>query len=166
MSHSLSILFNKEPVIVDDMGDIEFIREKVLSGDWICVTGDINAATNVVSYEPATGKTFFVYSAKVVITGHIDPTNNGYSLNAVEADLKIDGAVKDTTNIGMIYDGTSANIGGNNTGMPSGAGNMANGKLAGVGNSLVGNSSKIVSIENIVDNGTASATLTGWIEDT
>ncbi len=148
------------------MSDLSFIREKILSGDWIIVTGPINTATSEIVYQPATGKTFFLYSAKVVITGHINPTTNGLSRNAVEADLKVDNVVKDTTNVGMIYDGSTSNPGSNFTGMPGGAGDMGDGIFSALGNSLVGDSSKEVSIENIVDNGTAEATLTGWIEDT
>ena len=45
------------------LSDIEFIRSKVLSGDWIHLTGDINNLNDTLSYVPANGKTFFLFSA-------------------------------------------------------------------------------------------------------
>ena len=86
--------------------------------------------------------------------------------NAVGAELKVDNVTKDSTNIGITHHGQHTNPGGSPAGEAGGSGTIGDGILAGLGNSLVGNATKNVSIENVLDDGTAIATLTGWIEAT
>ena len=147
-----------------EMGDLEFIQGKVLASDYFQVTGAINAITDTIEYVPATGKTAFLIEAKIVITTHGGSTitANEYSPFQVKADLKIDSTTVDTTNIG------GATMGGPLTsasGSPSGAGfgAIGDGRFNVLGLSLVGNSSKKIEIENTLDNGSATATMSGYL---
>ncbi len=154
----------------EEMGDIEFIRDKSLAGDWISVTGAIDAINDTIEYVPASGKTFFLYEAKIVIGSFKQATGGGIatvSNSAVRADLLIDTVVKDKTMIGVSSENDpygSGGIGGKASG--AGFGNFGNGKFIAQGLFLVGNASKKVEIKNTQDNGDAVATLSGWIETT
>ena len=153
------------------LSDLEFIRQKILDEDWIIVTGAIDAITNEIAYTPASGKTFFLYSAKIVSTGHSNPPamatdpGNVITNNRVQAELKVNTVKKDTANVGFVYNATNVSLGniGRGAGTGSGAYKCAFDCL---GLSLVGDATKKVTIENTLDNGTAIATLTGWIENT
>ena len=111
-------------------------------------------------------------SAKIVATGHVQPASasavgDGTSTvkNAVQAAFKVDTVVKDTTEIGMVS--FSRSRAASNTYSNSiGYGTMGDGRFDVMGLSLVGNSSKKVTIENSLDDGDAIATFNGWIEDT
>jgi len=80
-----SILFQ---VGAADMGDLEFIQEKVIAGDYFQVSGDIDAITNTIEFVPATGKTAFLIEAKII-------PNNASTNNKITAAPKIDGTIKD-----------------------------------------------------------------------
>ena len=152
------------------LGDIEFIRQKELDGDWITVTGAIDAITNEIAYTPASGKTFFLFSAKIINTGHSNPpsmastTGNAITNNRVQAVLKVDTVVKDTANVGFVYNATSSTT-SNGRGAGTGSGEYKC-DFDVIGLSLVGNAVKKVTVENTLDNGSAIATMIGWIEDT
>ena len=49
-----NILFN---IGADDMGDLEFIQEKVLAGDYFQVSGSIDTIGNTIEYIVPIGKT-------------------------------------------------------------------------------------------------------------
>ena len=73
--------------------------------------------------------------------------------------------MEDTTNVGSSAVSWNNGAAGNATG--GGANGMnGDGKFDVTGLSLVGDGIKAVEIENVLDNGNASATLIGWIEDT
>ena len=150
------------------LGDIEFIRQKVLDGDWITVTGDINAVNDNITYTPASGKTFFFYDAKITITGHPDPAEGiglgGHIVakNAIQAELRIDTVTKDTANVGAL---TSAEVNSSRWAYGNGY-NLISQSFNVIGLFMDGNASKVVEIRNILDDGSAIATFSGWIEDT
>jgi len=153
--------------------DLEFIRDKIKDGDWFEVTGPIDALTNKITFIPASGKTAYLYAAKIVITGHATPAardgivGDTITKDAIEADLIIDAVVKDTTNIGTATRSRVASnfasaekVAGNNYG------NIGDGRFDALGKSLVGDGVKEIAIENVLDDGSAKATMSGWIEDT
>ena len=151
------------------MSDSLFMAKTAFQGKVITVTGDIDAVNDNIEYVVPTDKTFYFHSAKIVITGHTIPaatttTSTVTTKNAIEAVLKIDGVVKDTTNIGIIsvskgVDFTGRTLSGN------AYGTIGDGRFDVNGRLLVGNGTKKVEIVNTVDNGSATATLIGWIED-
>jgi hypothetical protein len=150
------------------LSDIEFVRQKALDGDWITVTGAINALNDTIEYQPATGKTFFLYSAKIVMNANLAAVA---SFNATQtatdlttAELKIDTVTVDTAHIGFSEKVSSSSPGG--AGGGGGYGVNSESHFDCLGQSLVGDSSKVVEIENVLDSGSATATLSGWIEDT
>lgn len=155
------------------LSDLEFIRSKVLSGDWITVQGAINASGNEIAYTPATGKTFFLFEAKIVITTQTGlPSISGGSTSQnvqtddmVSAALKVDTVTKDKVNVGMRA-GASSGSASSGYGGAGSAYAYTDGHFNCLGLSLVGNSSKKVTIENIGDLGSADAYLSGWIENT
>jgi len=151
-----------------DMGDTEYMAKKAFDGKAVRVTADINDVGNKLSYTVTAGKKFYFHSAKIVVTGHpnidiatgVPVTTN--TKNAVEADLIIDSVVVDTTNIGFIA-ASGSNAGGAFA-SGAGAGTMGDGKFDVKGRTA--EAGEIIEIENIVDNGNATATLIGFEEDT
>jgi len=166
-------LANKKYVdnqVGSNLGDLKYIESKVLSGDYFQVSGDIDALTDTIEYIPANGKTAFIIEAKIVSTGHATPpamgagTANTIVDNRVEAVLKINTVIKDTTNVGFMYQATSS-TNSNGRGAGGGVGNPSS-KFQVIGISLVGDGAKKIEVENSLDNGTAFATLSGYLIDT
>lgn len=163
-------VFYQEIITDADMGDLEYIQGFVVSGNYFQVSGDINAINDTIEFIPATGKTAFMIEAKIVITGHTVPAifpgtgpSNTVTRNLVEADLLIDSVVKDTTNIGVAAQSSFRSSG---TGAIGGYGDIGDGKFNVLGLSLIGDSAKKIEIQNVVDNGTAFATMSGYLIDT
>lgn len=152
-----------------DMGDLEFIEGKVLAGDYFQVSDNIDALNDLIEFEPATGKTAFLIEAKISPKTNISIPTNAFGSSVtisdqVIADLIIDAVVKDKTGIG----GSGNAWGGNGTGA-SGSGarsHTPNGQFNVLGLSLVGNSSKKIQIKNVLDAGSAFATMSGYLIDT
>ncbi len=155
----------------DDMGDLEFIQKKVIAGDYFQVSGDINALGNTIEFIVPDTRTAFIIKAKIVISNHPNAasrTSGGTSTqkDIVTADLKIDGTIKDKTTIGDVTaagSATSNQVGG---GGGSGYGNLGDGKFDVLGLSLVGDGIKKIEIENILDDGSAFATMSGYLVNT
>lgn len=154
------------------ISDLEFIRKKILSGDWITVTGAIDAITNEIAYTPATGKTFFLYQASISMktnpTASSTTSSNGtvVSNDQIVAALKVNTVVKDTVKIGMATQASARDYSTSaGAGDGSGFGVSSKSYFTWHG-SLVGDGAKKVTIENILDDGSAIATLEGWIENT
>jgi len=151
-----------------DVGDLEFIEGKVLAGDYFQVSGDINALNDTIEFVVPNGKTAFMIDAKITISGNPSAISTASSpgvatKNMVTAALKIDGVTKDETAIG-----TAANAGISPTnqlggGTGSGFGNIGDGKFDVLGLSLVGDGAKKIEIENILDNGSAFASMSGYL---
>lgn len=149
----------------DDMGDLEFIQEKVLEGNYFQVSGDIDTLADTIEYIVPNGFTAFLIEAKIISTGH---TSGGTTKNMVGAELKVDGVIKDTTNVGTattnatgIVTGATDMLGG--FGWGSGTGNVGDGKFNVLGLSLEGDAIKVIEIENTLDDGTAFATMSGYL---
>lgn len=157
---------------VVDVGDLEFIQGKVTAGDYFQVSGDINALNDTIEFIPANGKTAFLIEAKIIITGHLTPASAsgaGASAstvkNEIEAALKIDGITKDETNFG--FSSFSRSVVSVSTYSNSNAyGQNSDGKFNVLGLSLVGDAAKKIEIENILDDGSAFATMSGYTIDT
>ena len=151
------------------LSDLEFIESKVVAGDYFQVSGDINSLNDTIEFIVPNNKTAFLIEAKIVIPTHstLAGGTNGVRRDQVAASLNIDGIVKDKTNIGVTSNsllGSSASdmiMGGG-----SGAGTVGDGKFNVLGISLVGDGIKVIEIENILDNGTAFATMSGYFVDT
>jgi len=148
----------------EDVGDFEFIQTKVLAGDYFQVSGNINAINDTIEFVPATGKTAFMIEAKIVITGHPNAarqTNENFP-DEVKADFIIDGTTKDTTNIGVRTQAADT-TGSGGAPAASGYGTIGDGRFNVLGLSLVGNAVKKIEIKNTLDNGSAFATMSGYL---
>lgn len=150
------------------MGDTEYMAKKAFDNKTITVTTDIDADGSKLSYTVTTGKKFYFHSAKIVITGHTVPAvfpgvgpSNTTTQDAVEADLIINGSAVDTTNIGVMAQSSFRSSG---TGAIGGYGNIGDGHFDVKGRTA--ESGQVIEIKNIVDDGTATATLIGFEEDT
>lgn len=152
------------------MGDLEFIQTKVLSGDYFQESGDINAVTNTIEFVVPNGKTAFMISAKIMNPTHPTPAgtpslSTTQQVSMVTADFKIDGVTKDKAVTGeRTSAGNTNNQHGGGTG--NGYGMLSDGKFEVLGLSLVGDGLKKIEIENILDNGSAFATMSGYLIDT
>ena len=158
------------PLVVGDLSDLQFIQDRVDAGEWLEAHGAINAITNTISIIPASGKTLYMYRGKIIPTGHSNPvimptvtTNvNNITQNRTEAAFKVDGSIKDTANVGLVF-ATTISVSGSGS---SGGGDQKESRFDVAGLSLVGDGVKAVTIENTLDNGSADATMSGWINTT
>jgi len=148
------------------LSDLEFVRKKIKDGDWWEVTGAIDAVTNKITFVPASGKTAFLFMAKItphVISPTFSGSVGGEVKESVVADLKIDGVVKDRAQYGITF---RSGISSSTASGVGGGGMLGDGKFNALGLSLVGNAIKEIAIENAADAGSPQATMSGWIEDT
>ena len=149
-----------------DVGDLEYIEGKVTANNYFQVSGDIDALNDTIEFIPASGKTAFLIEAKIVITGHVTPagdaaTNSVVIKNEVEAELKINSVTKDTTNLGFSSQGGGNGLNGRGSG--TGYGHTGNGRFNVLGLSLAGDGAKKIEIVNTLDNGSAFATMSGYL---
>ena len=155
-----NILFQ---VGVVDMGDLEFIQEKVIAGDYFQVSGNIDALNDTIEFIVPNGKTAFMIEAKIMtptILPALDaPTDDR---NSVMASLKLDSIEKDRTITGFTHQiGGSGNADNANAMVQ-----VSDGRFNVLGLSLVGDGIKKIEIENIEDEGTAVAVMSGYLIDT
>lgn len=149
------------------MGDLEFIQEKVLAGDYFQVSGNINSIGNIIEFIVPNGKIAFLIEAKLVMSSIINlPLPNISNLditvkNEVVAELKIDGVTKDTTHVGI--NSRAATFNGAESSSNNTYGDTGDGRFNVLGVSLVGNGVKKITIENTIDNGTAFASMSGYL---
>ena len=146
----------------------EFIERKIQDNDWFQVSGDINALNDTIEFVPANGKTEFLFEAKITITGHPNPAEQGGTdvfvtqRNAVQAQLRLDTAVKDTANVGEV---TAAESNSARWGYGNGY-SINSDPFKVLGLSLVDDGAKKIEIVNTLDDGTDFATMSGWLSDT
>jgi len=151
------------------LGDFEFIQSKVLDGDFFQISGDINNLNDTIEFIVPDLRTAFLIEAKIVITGHTNPPDMNANTQTttsdrVQAELKIDGAVKDTTNIGIVSSMAGDGIAGGEPSGGAGYGTIGDGRFNVVGLSLLGTVlGEKIEIENILDNGSAIATMSGYL---
>ncbi len=142
------------------MGDLEYIQGKVLSGDYFQVSGDIDDINDTIEFVVPNSKTAFLIEAKII-------PNNASANNRITGALKIATVIKDEAVIFRAQNQQtgSTNLGGSGYGMAEN-----NGRFNVLGLSLVGNGvdepTNKITIENIVDNGGAFATMSGYTIDT
>ena len=67
-----------------DMGDLEYIEGKVVSGDYFQVSGDINAINDTIEFIVPDTKTAFMITAKIVLNGHSNPATRPRSGNSIQ----------------------------------------------------------------------------------
>jgi len=152
---------------VVDMGDLEFIQTKVLAGDYFQVSGNINTLNDTIEFIVPSVKTAFLIEAKIVITTHVTPASRTASSGTtttkdqVAADLKIDSVIKDKTNMG--FSSVAANAIGSVFTSNNAIGDIGDGKFNVLGLSLVGNGIKKIEIVNTLDDGSAFATMSGYL---
>lgn len=149
----------------EDVGDLEFIQDKVVAGDYFQVTGAINTPSSVIQFIVPDLKTAFLIEAKITITGHDDPAEadpNGVYItqkNAVQAELRLDTVAKDTANVGEV-----TAVESNSSRWGYGEGYILQSDSFNVlGLSLVGDGIKKIEIVNTLDNGNAVATMSGYV---
>lgn len=150
-----------------DMGDLEYIEGKVLAGDYFQVSGNINTLGNTLDFIVPAGKTAFLISAKIMNPTHPSPApvpslSTTQQKSLVTAALQIDGVIKDKAVIGeATMAGNKNNQHGGGAG--NGYGNLGNGRFDVLGLSLAGDGAKKIEIENILENGPAFATMSGYL---
>jgi len=147
------------------VGDLEFIQEKVLAGDYFQVSGDISTLNDTIEFVVPSGKTAFLIEAKITIpinSNSADITASTLSNDQTVANLLIDTVVKDTAKIGV---GSRGSAGGGASDGRGGNGISFNStdRFNVLGLSLVGDSIKKIEIENVDDDGNAFATMSGYL---
>lgn len=152
----------------EDMGDLEFIQEKVLAGDYFQVSGDINALNDTIEFVVPDTRTAFLLEAKIVPITHSNPpvvpagSTTTIVNNRVQAQLLIDSNVKDTANVGTVMS-SGKNLASAAGGAGTGTGNQNSDKFNVKGLSLVGDAAKKIEIKNTLSNGSAFATMSGYL---
>jgi len=139
---------------------LQFVQDRVKASptEWFQVSGDINAVNDTIEFIPASGKTAILYEAKIVMSTNPGAASGNTTIkDQVVADLKIDGVVKDKASIGIAAKSSTTGNSG------SGFGDKGAGRFNALGLSLVGDAVKKITIENVLDNGSAFATMSGWL---
>jgi len=153
------------------MSSEQFLQDKIIAGDSFQVSGDINLLNDSIIFIVPNGKTAFLIEAKIVSVNHIDPptipgaSGNTINDNRVEAALVIDSLLKDKANVGTVMSAskqTTTNGAGGQSGTGNQNGDPFNVKML----SLIGDGIKTIEIINLLDNGTAFATMSGYVIDT
>jgi len=140
------------------LADLEFLRQKELDGDLITVTGTFSGTGVAVTFEPATGKTFFLIAARVT---RVSGADFGGSVQwNCRAEVRSDAVILDR----MGWSGSTEEGAGEGPGV--GWGGDSHSQVA--GKSLVGNSVKDfdINIGTLSTGQVGLAALYGWIEDT
>lgn len=163
-----SILFQ---VKGDDVGDLEYIEGKVLASNYFQVSGDIDAVNDTIEYVVPNGKTAFMIEAKITMktnSGAASRSSSGATTvtDKVVADLLIDSSVKSKAQIGTSASAALVVSGGGIGGNGSGVSGGQFCKFNVLGLSLVGDAAKKIEIENVLDNGSAFAEMSGYLVDT
>lgn len=150
-------------IVPASLSEIEFIRDQIKLGNWLEANGSINTLGNTVFLIPAAGKTIFLYEAKIVMSTNPVPSKSINVLveDQVVADLTVDGVVKDKATVGVVsQSGQFIDYGA------SDFGGKGDGRFNVKGLSLIGDGVKQIRIVNVLDDGNAFATMSGFIEDT
>ncbi len=147
---------------VEDLGDLQFVQDRIKAGEWWEVEGDIDTVGDAIEFIPPSGKTAVIFEAKIVISDHKLVAVTGTTSDLVRADLLINTVKKDQTNIGVSSKSLSNPTGGGGAG--AGFGHVGDGKFNALGKSLVGDAAKKIEIKNTLDTGgSAHASMSGWL---
>ncbi len=156
-----AILFNKIVSGASTLSDIMFLAKKEFDNKLFTETSSEFTTTGVkITRTPASGKTYYLAKAKVVLVGGGDTTYSGEIL--VHCQVKFDGTVIDNFSIaGFMEEGAGEGPGWGMSGvMP---------ETTVIGKSFDGDAAKKVEVECIAITGTnvsAHVTLVGWEENT
>ncbi len=146
------------------MGDIEYIEGKVLANEYWQVSGDIDTLASEIVYIVPSGKTAFIIEAKITMKTNPTftlPSGSAATTNdQVVAELKLNNVKKSKAKIGAFANGRT----GSGTSIGGGAGLSPYGesRFNVLGLSLVGDGAKEISIENVLDAGSAFAEMSGY----
>jgi len=172
MTTLASWYFNKNTVsgVGRDLGDILEMAGKAFDGKTLFAHGAIDTLASKISIIPAAGKILYLSEGKIIINTHTNPPTIPLSGNTINNDriiaaLKINGITVDTTNIGIVHNASTGVTATNKGSGSGGSGIVGDGRFNIYGRTLAGDGIKSVDIENVLDNGNADATLSGWIED-
>ena len=149
--------------------DIAFVEAKVLAGDYFQVSGDIDAITNEIVFVVPNTKTAFLLEAKITMKTNPLAVGGGPSSSSVNdqitAELKIDNVTKSKAHIGGSAFG-KGNPTNNSGASGSGMGFSSESHFNIIGLSLVGDGVKEISIENVLDDGSGFAEMSGYLINT
>ena len=154
------------PTEILTMGDLEYMAIKSFENKVERVTGAINNLNDLIGLTPpAVGETLYLAEAKVTMNTNPDARfagSSGAIQDGIVADLLSGGVAVDTIKIGQSTAGFVS------TGEAYGSGYGVGGveKFDILGLKIIGNGSDTFQIQNVLDNGNATATLVGWIEQT
>ncbi len=146
----------------------QFYQDKIIAGDAFEVSGNINVLNDIIFFEVPDGKTAFLIEAKIGMSTNpsIVPIGNGSpnTTDQVVADLKINGVTKSKAKIGgQAASFTSTGVGvGAGAGISAHTGSKFNVRML----SLVGDGIVRITIENVLDDGSAFAEMSGYVIDT
>lgn len=152
------------------MSSEQFYQDKIIAGDSFDVSGNINNLNDVISFVVPDGKTAFLIEAKItmntnpVILMPAASVNNNTN-DQVVAELKIDGIAKSKAKIGA-QAGARSLSSGSSTSQGSGIAPHGESPFNVKMLSLVGDGVKLITIENVLDNGNAFAEMSGYLIDT
>ena len=151
------------------MGDLEFIQEKVIAGDYFQVSGDINALNDTIEFVVPNGRTAFLLEGKITLNSNpqIPKSNTAFTIrsnvNQIVADLLIDNVTKSKAKIGVDAFYVLGSSVGSGSGAGSGSGFGSDSQFNVKGLSLIGDGIKKIEIENVLDNGSAFAEFSGYL---
>lgn len=154
----------------DDVGDLEYIQGFVTSGNYFQVSGDIDGLNDVIDFTVPNGKTAFLIEAKITMSANpVIVMPNVIASNSTNdqtvAELKINTVTKSKAKIGSQAAARNTG-GGSSSGTSSGIAPFGESRFNVLGLSLVGNGSDKIEIENVLDNGSAFAEMSGYLIDT
>jgi len=160
-----------DATVAGDTGDLVFLKERILSGNTFDVSGDIDAVNDTIEFIVPNGNTAFLVEAKITMKANPVASADGgavgtkvVSQDQIVADLLIDTVVKDKVKIGMSTASLTSQA--NNSGAGSGFGTNAQASFNVKTLSLVGDGIKKIEIKNVLDSGSAFATMSGYLTDT
>jgi len=141
----------------DDVGDLEFIQEKVLANDYFQVSGDINALNSTIEHIIPNGKRAFLIEAKITMSANPGATGSDQTV----AQLSVDGVRKSKAKIGK----NSQIVRGLREPGGAGWGTNSESRFNVLGLSVVGDGVKKIEIINVLAGGSAFAEMTGYYVD-
>lgn len=140
---------------------LQFVQDRIKASEWFQVSGAINAVNDTIEYVPASGKTAVLFEAKIVpsvVPPDFTPSINAQVKESIVADLLINSILKEKTQYGATFmTGNFVDVG------IGGGGNFGDGRFNVLGLSLDGDGVKKIEIKNVIDEGTAFATMSGWL---
>jgi len=166
----LPLIMYKVPVVSDDMGDLEFIEGKVLTGDYFQVSGDIDNINDKIEFIVPNIRTAFLIEAKITMT--TNPEASSITEGTTSTNDQIVASLQKNINT-VVTEFSKAKIGvasrasgsqAGRAGSGSGFGTNADSRFNVLGFSLIGDGIlNKIEIENVLNNGSAFAEMSGYL---